>query len=280
MGGLLKGRMRLRLPGFALFELSLALIIMGIIMGVSYPLYQQWRQKTQQETTRIHVQQLQLALANFAYTHGHLPCPAKEFGPKAGLAVPTCGTMPHMIGYVPYRTLGLPEAVAKDGFGFFFTYASAFSKKPAIAGPRLGGGGAARPLPSGGVRLGGRGAGPVYGPPLARPRVHRFCELTPGAALLEVRQHDGRGGEVNVVVGDNKIAMVLVSHGRYGNGAYAVPQNGRRPLKGHDDLIRQNAREDMLFYMPWGASKRQGQQVFWMTQENLFVSTLGKSCYL
>lgn len=278
-----------RVPGFSLFELSLVLIIMGAMVGVSYPLYHQWRLNKQQHQTEECMQYVQRALANFAYTHGHLPCPAKDFGAHAGVAPAFCEDMKERVGYVPYRTLGIADSEVKDGFGHLFTYATAFPKRPERTVPRFGpavhGGAPSLSRRGGGVSHSGGSGAPVgrvvYGPPLPTPRQHEFCRITPEAGKhINVSKYLAEGENEPVVLGDQKIAFVLMSHGKKGQGAYSLIQKKRRPFKSADPILVQNAKDDLSFYMPDGVSKRLRQRVFWITQQNLFLSALGKSCYI
>ncbi len=64
-------------------------------------------------------------LQEYLAQNGRLPCPADVLAPPESRGERRFGcaqTRGGYIGIVPYRTLGLPESVAKDGYGQWMTY--------------------------------------------------------------------------------------------------------------------------------------------------------------
>ena len=107
-----------RLSGFSLIEIAIVLIILGIILGLTVPLVTASQKISQQKTTLSHQQQITSSLAAYVLTHNKLPSAAAL---SDGQATPS-NQSGVSLGYVPFVTLGLPEAVARDGFGRWFTY--------------------------------------------------------------------------------------------------------------------------------------------------------------
>jgi prepilin-type N-terminal cleavage/methylation domain-containing protein len=114
--------MKRRLPGFSLIEVALALIILGLVTSLTLPLITNLLTLEAQRKTDQHQQQITAALASYVLQHHRLPCPAES--PSSGISLDHCHrSLRSCVGYVPYKTLGLPEAVAKDGRKKSFLYA-------------------------------------------------------------------------------------------------------------------------------------------------------------
>ncbi len=109
--------MKKRLAGFALMEVALALIILGVVTSFILPLIHSYLTLEAAKKTEAHQQHIFAALANHVLRYNRLPCPAQESEP--GKAPKHC---PQGIGHIPFKTLGLPEHVAKDGHKHWFTY--------------------------------------------------------------------------------------------------------------------------------------------------------------
>ena len=98
--------------GFTLVELSIVILIMGLILGgIAMPL------AVQRENARLKRADQQLAgieeaLIGFALVNGHLPCPATPA--SNGLAAPSGGGCNRQHGFVPASTLGLAGARNDD----------------------------------------------------------------------------------------------------------------------------------------------------------------------
>lgn len=186
--------------GFTLLEVALALALLTFAISSALPLLQQSLQDSRIRRTEAHLQQAQTALATYLRTTGRIPCPAfpgttngEPLGAEVGSggngqAVPSdCGGQ--LEGLLPYRTLGLAQAVAKDGWGRWLNYR--------INGLLAVGSLAGKPLNTGycGVVLQGSGA------------------------LLRLEDDQGYA-----LTGGQDLAFVLVSAGENGAGAWALDQ--------------------------------------------------------
>ena len=114
-----------KLDGFSLMETSIAMIIVGLVSVTGFGAIRKWKEQQQVAITQNHQEQILTAVALYGARNGHFPYPAD---PNAsmdtfGLShVPEGGVPRDQVGIVPYGTLGLPEVVAKDGYGRYFTY--------------------------------------------------------------------------------------------------------------------------------------------------------------
>jgi prepilin-type N-terminal cleavage/methylation domain-containing protein len=117
---------RKSLPGFTLIEMSFVLIIAGLIMGLSLPLLTTLLQQQKQRQTQTHQEQVLYAIAAFLNQHEYLPAPASPEATAAEQGMATSKTCQaagdHCQGLIPYRTLGLMENLAKDGYHHWMTY--------------------------------------------------------------------------------------------------------------------------------------------------------------
>lgn len=115
--------------GFGLIEMSIALIVFSMLFGKGFSLWQTYNRTQKHALTLRHQRLIFKALANYLQQNGCLPypCAIENLGnAKDGLGKSSSTSLrkgPLHPGIVPYRTLFLPERVAKDGFGHFMTYA-------------------------------------------------------------------------------------------------------------------------------------------------------------
>ena len=94
--------------GFSLVETAIALALLGLValLFVSY-----WKTTTQVRITDAQSELLgraQAAVVSFAYVNSRMPCPALD---QSGIEASGCPPAVH-VGFLPWRTLGLPEAAA------------------------------------------------------------------------------------------------------------------------------------------------------------------------
>ena len=114
--------------GFTLVEMSIVLVIVGMILVIVFPAIQAVRRSTQFSTTQNNLKQLMNATAAFAHAHGCLPCPCPASktgtsfghvrGDSTGVMCADC-TAPE--GIPPFKSLGIPPSLAKDGWGRWIT---------------------------------------------------------------------------------------------------------------------------------------------------------------
>ena len=145
---------RLKRGGFTLIELSIVLLIIGIVVaGIMAP-YNTYQQEKTRQTTVDNVQRVEQALNEFLLQNGRYPCPAPlnaalgddDYGMESecdsgesgypSTSTGQCddglcfeagdGTGPDRIvrrGAVPFRTLGLMETESIDGYDTRLQYA-------------------------------------------------------------------------------------------------------------------------------------------------------------
>ena len=94
-----------RQAGFTLVELSIVILIMGLILGgLAMPLSTQLENRKIREA-RERISELEAAIQGFAIINGHLPCPAVPG--SNGLSAVAAGGCVVQHGFVPASTLGL-----------------------------------------------------------------------------------------------------------------------------------------------------------------------------
>lgn len=107
--------------GFTLIEMAVVLVIMGLIIGMVAPLMGQILQNNRTSATIAHLDTIEEALVVFVRANGRIPCPALPDDTPLGTETATC-TGNDDDGIVPFRTLGLSEDTARDGYKNFITY--------------------------------------------------------------------------------------------------------------------------------------------------------------
>ncbi|MCK5718426.1 MAG: prepilin-type N-terminal cleavage/methylation domain-containing protein, partial [Thiomargarita sp.] len=113
--------------GFTLIEISLVLIITGILIGsVVIPTVNQYQDQRRIQITKQHLKKIKVALLNFITLHGYLPCPALDlddsdpnFGKAASQVNGVCEDYEDSDGYLPWLDLNVSRY---DGWGNQFRY--------------------------------------------------------------------------------------------------------------------------------------------------------------
>lgn len=108
--------------GLILIEVAIAMIIFSLCIGGILVLMQQSHMEHQNTLTLSNKNMIIKALNRYHRQEGHLPCPSQPISDD-GFALERCQGAHQQIGIVPYKTLGLSAEVAKDGYGYYFTYA-------------------------------------------------------------------------------------------------------------------------------------------------------------
>jgi prepilin-type N-terminal cleavage/methylation domain-containing protein len=100
--------------GFTLIEMSIVLLIMGLILSGLLVALSQNQEGNRRTNAQTEVKRIEEALYGFAQTYGRLPCPARHdsAGAEAADASDVC-TSNH--GFVPIATLGLSGSTNPDG---------------------------------------------------------------------------------------------------------------------------------------------------------------------
>ena len=98
--------------GFSLLELTLALFIIALALGGMLNPLGSLLEGRQRAEAKTHLERIKEALVGFAMINGYLPCPTTTVDPDNagyGLEDATCNADPVAEGYIPWRTLGVPE---------------------------------------------------------------------------------------------------------------------------------------------------------------------------
>ncbi|MDH4415787.1 MAG: prepilin-type cleavage/methylation domain-containing protein [Acidovorax sp.] len=101
--------MKRSMQGFTLVEISVILLALGLILPGAIVL---WQLSERQRVTTVQVdvqQQTRDALVGYLHSNYRLPCPAAD---TAGVESCTDGGDLRHVGFVPWRTLGLPRPEA------------------------------------------------------------------------------------------------------------------------------------------------------------------------
>lgn len=173
--------------GFSLLELAIVLVILGIIGGMGLPLLNAQMKRSALLKTKENQEYVLHALAAFVEKNRRFPCPADPeiVGEGYGISRLTC-TGQKAEGILPFKTLGISERYARDGFKRLMTY--------------------------------------VVDPGLADQKNENMLMAVEGGKL-SVKNEDGHSVlapdlRKQGLTSPNFIAFVLISHGESGVGAY------------------------------------------------------------
>lgn len=106
--------------GFALLEMALALVVLGILLGLVFTLMGSVSKTNREKKTLKRMERVEEALMGYLLTHGRLPyADADNDGEEEGDEL---GESEAYAGKFPYATLGLTRAEASDAYGRVFDY--------------------------------------------------------------------------------------------------------------------------------------------------------------
>jgi prepilin-type N-terminal cleavage/methylation domain-containing protein len=114
--------------GFTLIEMSIVILIMGLIVGAVFSFLSVQRISHNEDITKQREQKIANALAYYAQMHSFLPCPSLPNpnlvspGLSPGDPITTCTTPQDRMGVVPFRILGMTQEDATDGWGNAISY--------------------------------------------------------------------------------------------------------------------------------------------------------------
>lgn len=218
--------------GFSLLEMAIVLIIMGLVGGASLHVVTALTQRQARLKTKEHQEYALQAIAAFVEHHHRFPCPAdpKLTGLEAGLEPrerKCSGAKAE--GILPFRTLGISAQFARDGFKHWMTY--------------------------------------VVEPNLAdKDHVHRIKSIS--GRQITVHTEDSLPVFVDhSVLNPNFIALVLISHGEGGEGAFrGAGSTGRIPLSSASAYKRENMDGNFIFM----DAPQSGDILRWESRDHFF----------
>lgn len=114
--------------GFTLVELSIVLVVIGLLLGTAIAALTNFLSRAQFSETEAQLALVQEALIGYVISQGRLPCPdvddyppvAPTFGSASnGIGDMAGGTCAQEIGYLPYAELGMQ---ARDVWGTLYYY--------------------------------------------------------------------------------------------------------------------------------------------------------------
>ena len=114
-----------KISGFTLVELSVVMVIIGIVMTMGLRMVNATLDNASYSETKAKQERIKLALLAYLRTNGTLPCPdnSGDTVVATGVATGTCDTVvADGYGIVPWQTLGMSRDESVDGWGNYFSY--------------------------------------------------------------------------------------------------------------------------------------------------------------
>ncbi len=239
-----------RLPAFSLLEMAFVIMIMGCLLTVALPFFSNQIIVEREKKTRGTLEQLAHSLAVHLLRHGRLPCPSvvtaqdEDFGREDLSACDKAGI-------IPYKTLGMSPALAKDGSAHYITYA----------------------------------ANPMFAEKQRKfdddeaPK-DNFSEKSSSESYCNVKNpvffkiFDDKKQLINEE-SSNDAVFILISHGN--NGGEIMVSGERRPLSIKDDFKAENANDDGIF-VDAPKTKTFDDTLFWKDRYTFASSYAGVKC--
>lgn len=106
------GKTNIALTGFTLVEMAMVLLIIGLLLGGLLPTISTQRELQRINETQKMLGEIREGLIGYALLNGRLPCPTTTSDPSNanyGQADPSCSAAPTTEGYIPWKSLGVPE---------------------------------------------------------------------------------------------------------------------------------------------------------------------------
>lgn len=247
-----------RFPAFSLLEIALVLSILGVISAYAIPVLLQTRAAARWRETDAKIEAVMHALASYAQLEQRLPNPADPAAAAVGAGDEQIG---RATGIIPYRTLGLQASDVKDGFHHWISYSvsQSLTEEPNRT--------------SASVQSALKN--PITGLPLhavdTQDNGNSFCHVRPGSLRLDVHNAQGKS-MISISQQRDFIALVLVSHGPSGAGAFD-DAGQRKPATG--DKLR-NFGSTPFIDRP--IIKEYDDRVRWVSRNNLMAMYAKQAC--
>lgn len=124
--------------GFSLVELSIVLVIIGLILGAGITIWRSSIGATKLSTTKTNLDNIKTSVINFAVANGRLPCsdttvPPNNTGQSNPPAAGACACV-NPPCYVPFQTLQIQLPGGKDSFGNVFFYDISYDTAGGVLG--------------------------------------------------------------------------------------------------------------------------------------------------
>lgn len=201
----------MRARGFSLVELSIVVLVIGIVLTMGIGAWTANLENQAYAATTQRQAAVKEALSGYVRRNSRLPCPDTNFTAPDGVENRATAGDPTTAcsaayGVLPYVTLGLARDTVRDGWGNFFSYHVSNTN----------------------VTTGANGSWS------ANTDWTRTAWFRPGNTGI-IKVNDRNGATVTPIAND--VVAVVVSHGRNGFGAYTV--GGTRntlPAAGTDEL--------------------------------------------
>lgn len=239
-----------KIPAFSLLEVALALIIMGIVATLTLPLLTSSQRFSRHKVTQTHTTQLFYVLAGYVLKYGMLPAPSLPT--LEGRSIDYGDEMPKMNGgIIPYKELGLPEAVARDGYGNWFTY---------VVTPNL-------------IKPAKKEQNFAENMVVGDGFQQQYCQKDKPKNPIILKSIAGESVLNELNTKNDYVAFILIGHGPHGSGAFHPLKNERLPVPGGNDSENENLNEDNIFVARMNDDSEPNfkHEVYWVTRNNLMA---------
>jgi prepilin-type N-terminal cleavage/methylation domain-containing protein len=219
--------------GFSLIEVAIVLIIMGVMLGAAMPSILRYRQQACLRETKERQDMVTYAVAAYAVINNRLPCPAD----------------PAAQGDKKGKSVNPCQTVA-HAIGIVPYHTLGLPENQAKDG---------------------FGRYMTYAVPIDHNGQGNLCRARPDP-LLQLKDESGDVFPQNMQAGDNFVAMVLISHGPLGHGAYNPNGVGKIISSDASEKERVNG-DNLVFYdLPFSLGENAFRhKLKWVSRNNLLA---------
>lgn len=251
----------MRSRGFSLVELTVVLVIMGLILGLFMGASSTLMNAQRAQTTQVKLRAIDQALVSFVSVNRRLPCPANG-SVTAGIEVSPCTAAGsnQVNGVVPWAALGLSASDIEDGWGVRITYRVDPVLTDSVGDPP--------PLDFSQCDPAGTKASSIVVNGRNTCGPSGTCSSTNGTSYLSscvtpLLVLNGRGLEVQDAVGGSKLmdpaavpptgaAYILISHGENQSGGFSssgVVQTSTTGVEGNNEVPNRASNVIQAYYV-------------------------------